>query len=196
MQVSIHITEDQTAALAKLKDAGAKMLGPLASAWHSGMLEVLGKAVKGRFTGKGPFPVSQNRLGVVTNRLRKSLRCTAPQIESASGAVSVSTGSNVSYFAGHEFGFKGTVQVRGHTRRAVANDARNVRGRITRKAESQIKGRIKSGRSNTSFVRPHARKVNIPARRPLGTELDSISTRLTMWKKVKAVLNRFLSLKA
>ena len=195
MHVSIHLTEDQSAALGKLKDAGARMLAPLAQAWAGGAQEVLGRAVKNRFTGKGPFPVAQNRLGIVTNRLRKSLRATGVQVDAATGTASVSMGSNVSYYAGHEFGFRGSVQVRGHTRKAVAEGSRNIRGGQTRKTISGRKQAAKRGRANFSYVRPHGRKVNIPARKPLGTELESINTRLTMWKRIGAVVHRILKLK-
>lgn len=196
MKLTIKVTKDQSAALLALKDAGARLIRPLAVAWGSASQEVLGRAVKKRFTGKGPFPVAQNRLGIVTNRLRKSLRATAPQMESASGLISVSMGSNVSYFAPHEFGFKGQQQVRGHTRRAVAESARTPRGKLSVAQIVKTKESRKRGRAGYSYVKPHSRRVNIPARRPLATELEAIGTRLVFRKKITAVLNRFLSSKS
>ena len=64
----------------------------------------VGHIRKARMTGKGPFPVSQGRLGVRTNRLRNSLRATQPRI--AGGTVVGSIGSNVVYAAAHEFGYR------------------------------------------------------------------------------------------
>ena len=192
MQLSIHVTKDQSARLAGMKDAGARLLGPLARAWAGGAQEILGRAVKGRFMGKGPFPVAQNKLGVVTNRLRKSMRATAVQVNAADGTASVSMGSNVSYYRGHEFGFRGQVQVRGHTRKAVAGGT-TTRGKLTRKGINDRKvSKLVRGRSNDALVRPHWRKVNIPARRPLGTEIAAIGSRVLMYSKIKAVMARML----
>ena len=192
MNLSVRITKDQSAAMLALKNPMI-LLPPLARAWASAANEVLGRAVKNRFTGKGPFPVAQNRLGIVTNRLRKSMRATGAQVDSASGRVSVSLGTHVSYFAPHEFGFRGRAQVKGHTRRAVANTARTPRGRLTKKTINDLKNSILvRGRKNFSYVKPHSRRVNIPARRPLGTELESIQTRLTFSQKIKAVFLRYL----
>lgn len=192
MNLTAALTQDQTAQLLALKDASARLLGPLSRAWAAGSQEVLGRAVKNRFTGKGPFPVSENRLGIVTNLLRKSLRATAVQVNSASGQMSVSLGSNVSYFAAHEFGFSGKVQVRGHTRKAVA-DSRNSRGKITRAGINNLKAsKLVRGRSNYSLVRPHSRQVKIPARRPLFTEINSPATELTFSAKITTAVKQVL----
>ncbi len=197
MNVQIRVTKDQSADLLRaVRYASKRALPALGQAMGSGAQEVLGRAVKNRFTGKGPFPVSQNRLGVVTNRLRKSMRATLPQVNPAAGAVSVSMGSNVSYYAGHEFGFRGRVQVKGHTRRNTPGP-RMFRGSLTKGSqkamtdamrERELSGTRARGRVNASYVKPHSRRVNIPARAPLGTELASVSTRLTFFKKFAAVI--------
>ena len=191
MKLQLRITKDQSDALLALRDGAARLMGPLSRAWASGAQEVVGRAVKNRFTGKGPFPVETNRLGVRTNRLRKSVRATALQVDGA-GNASVSMGSNVSYFAAHEFGFRGQVQIKGHARRAVAEGRRGPRGKIAKKQIAATKDSLKRGRANFSYVRPHSRRVNIRARRPLGTELKSLQTRLTFFKKFNAVFARYL----
>ena len=193
MQISLKLTQDQTAKLAALKDAPARLLAPLARAWESGAKEVLGRAVNGRFMGKGPFPVSQHRLGIVSHRLRQSMVTTGLQVNAGTGTASVSMGSNVKYYRGHEFGYKGTVQVRGHTRKAVVT-AKNNRGKLTRKSINDLKVSklVRGRRFGYSTVRPHGRKVNVPARRPLGTELAAVTTRATFYSKFKAVMLRVI----
>jgi hypothetical protein len=197
MEILVRITQDQSAAMLRTKDAAKRLLPALARAWGSAAQEVLGRAVKGRFTGKGPFPVNQHRLGIRTNRLRKAMRATAPQIDAASGNIHLSMGANVNYYGPHEFGFRGRVQVQGHTRKAVANGA-TFRGRQSRKTINDRKNSIliRGRRWSYSYVKPHSRKVNVPARRPLGTELDAVTTRLTFSQKIKAVMNRFLTTKS
>ena len=60
-------------------------------------------------SAKGPMT-----LGVVTNRLRSSIR---PSLSVISGAtISSAIGSNVVYAAPHEFGFDGNVSVKSFTR--------------------------------------------------------------------------------
>jgi hypothetical protein len=196
MDLTTKLTQDQSSRLLALKDAAAKLLPPLARAWGSGAQEVLGRAVKARFTGKGPFPVSQNRLGIVTNRLRKSMRAAAVQVNEGSGVMSVSMGSNVSYFGPHEFGFQGRVQVRGHTRKAVADTGRTARGRLSKSNINQLKNsKLVRGRSNFSYVKPHSRQVKTPARRPLGTELEAPATKATFYQKINSVMRRVLGIK-
>lgn len=199
MKLSITLTKDESAALLALKDGAVRLVRPLARAWGQASQEVLGRAVKNRFTGRGPFPVSQNKLGVRTNRLRKSMRATAATVETTGNIVS-NMGSNVSYYAPHEFGFRGRVQVQGHTRRGVAANRRRdfkseystFRGKLTKASARGLKANYKRGRANFSYVRPHSRRVNIPARRPLGAELDRPQTRLTFTQKIKAVLRAVL----
>ena len=192
MKLDIKITRDESAAMLRLKNVLQEILPPLARAWNQGSQEVLGRAVKNRFTGKGPYPVSQNRLGIRTNRLRKSLRSTLAQVNEASGEMSTSMGSNVTYFAPHEFGFRGRVQVSGHSRRAVSDNKRTPAGRITKSAAGRMKQNFKRGRAGFSYVRPHTRQVNIPARRPLGTEINDTQTMMTFSQKIRAVVNLIL----
>ncbi|MEO5712993.1 MAG: hypothetical protein ABIT37_05855 [Luteolibacter sp.] len=201
MKISITTTDDERAALLARANSLPKLLPALGRAWYSGAKEVLGKAVKDRFTGRGPFPVAQHKLGVRTHELRKSLRTTAPQVNGSTGEISISMGSNISYFGPHEFGFKGRVQVKAHHRNAVAGLSTGKRGAVDRKLSRRqiskkkeaflVRGRSTGG----TLVRQHSRRVNIPARAPLGTELADIKTRLTFMQKVKAVFTQFLSRK-
>lgn len=105
-----------------------------------------------RLTGKGPFPVSQNKLGVVSGRLRQSIRATEARIEGDS--VIASIGSNVSYLKAHEFGFSGSVKVRAHEVTMTSLFGKKL-------AEPLRFSRLAS-----------SRKVNIPERRPIRTGIE------------------------
>lgn len=96
---------------------------------------VIGDTTKNRFTGKGPFPVAQHRLGVKTNRLRSSLRAT--KAVGAAENISSSIGTNVKYAGYHEFG--GRFQVRARARRMNF-----VNGRIV--SEKSLLNALKANR--------------------------------------------------
>lgn len=171
--ITIHVTTTGMSAIRRMLAAGhdlpRRLAAPIGRGIYQGALEVLGRAIKTRFTGKGPFPPAQHKLGRVTGKLAQSLRVARPVVEQ-DGSVSVAMGSNLKYFAIHEFG--GRFNVRAHSRRVVA--ARfNTRGRLTR---ATINRRLENaGRSNVQQVRAHKRTV--PARRPLGTALDENASR-------------------
>lgn len=148
---SVQIDFDAVAAQAARYGSRA-MVGRLAEGIRMGMeranLSILGRAMKERFTGQGPFSVSANRLGVKTGQLRRSLRATKPVVvDVATLSVASKAGSKVEYFGAHEFGFRGTANVRSHARRTRGG------GRAT--------------------VRAHSRKMNVPERRPLRTAYAS-----------------------
>lgn len=114
MNVEITLTQEGAAAIARLAAFPSRMLPAVARGLDTGLEVALGQATARRFTGKGPFPVSAKRLGVVSGRLRASLRRSAARVEG--DTVKASVGSNVVYFGVHEFGFAGTVAVRAHKR--------------------------------------------------------------------------------
>jgi hypothetical protein len=65
-------------------------------------------------------------LGVITNRLRGSIRASLAYPDGST--VRSGIGSNVVYAAAHEFGFDGTVNVKAHQRRSVGSDRYHVAG--------------------------------------------------------------------
>lgn len=81
---------------------------------NKGMQYMVGQITAERLTGRGPFPVSDHRLGVVTGRLRQSFHATSAEIQG--NQVTGALGASVEYAAAHEFGFKGEVDVRSFTR--------------------------------------------------------------------------------
>lgn len=115
-------------------------------------------------------------LGVVTNRLRGSVRASRATV---SGTTVESTiGSNVRYAAVHEYGFRGTVSVKAHTRRAPQGDRFLVGGKqVSRQLATKLgvfdaRGRIRRGgqtSSGVARVKAHKRKVEFPARKMFET---------------------------
>jgi hypothetical protein len=138
------------------------------------MLELVMEAQKERFTGQGPFPVADHKLGVVSGRLRRDLH--AEPAEKTSSGFRGRIGSSVEYFGVHEFGFDGTVSVREHSRKAAT---------ITKPGpfRDTPKGKLLSVRKKSllfkdSTVKAHSRKVKIEARMPLRTALADHSRRI------------------
>ena len=124
-----------------------------------------GQIQRQKLSRRGP-----DTLGVVTNRLRLSAR---PAKAVISGDVILSAiGSNVSYAGVHEFGFTGTVQVKGFTRRIFGTGRGGERATVTKVTFRRDKnGNIVERRKDrdvkvegTQTVRAHTRRVNMPAR--------------------------------
>lgn len=164
MKFAIDIKEtDQLKRLfERADDFPLRILTAVGSALSQSSEIIVGNAVENRFLGSpGPFPVSEHKLGRKTGRLRQSIRATAPQIHEGESTVTMGFGSNVKYFAIHEFG-----------------------GTIERKARTQVnhfKFLADGKRSRFSKVKDatHAQKneigahtVTMPARAPMTAELQ------------------------
>jgi hypothetical protein len=121
------------------------------TAIQAGMLTLVAKAQRTRFSGKGPFPVSERKLGLRTGRLRRDLH--AETVRITAGGYAGRIGSVVNYFGAHERGFSGTVSVRAHTRDGYT-----------------VKKRGYSVLPQT--VRGHSRRVDIPKRAPLAAAIE------------------------
>jgi phage gpG-like protein len=120
----------------------AHMTRAISRGMERGAALAVGDITKRRLTGKGPFPVSEHKLGVVTGRLRRSLHWTPARV--VGDGVEVDIGARVEYAAAHEFGFSGSVQVKAHTR-------------ITKKGSHKVKA--------------HKRTMKVPERAPVRTGL-------------------------
>jgi hypothetical protein len=138
----------------------------MAKALTLGMQKLAFRAQKERFTGQGPFPVAQKRLGVVSGRLRRDIH--AETVTQTATGYRGRIGSNVEYFGAHEAGFEGDVSVRAHTRKPHTIAKRN----LSRLEQS---------------VRAHSRRVKIPARRPLRTAIEEHATEILGAEIRKAV---------
>lgn len=151
ISAQIQITPDLTEALKGLKPEVLR--AALARGLNRGAMRLVGKISQDRLTGKGPFPVPQQRLGVRSGRLRQSVRASEAKITGEQ--VSVSIGSAVKYAAVHEFGWSGTQPVAAHQR-------------MITKAFG-----VKLAQPVAVAVKAHQRKVNIPERRPFRTGIES-----------------------
>jgi phage gpG-like protein len=160
MQIEIALTAEGQRAMAGIAAFPDRLLPAIARGVDMGLELALGQTIARRFTGKGPFPVSDKRLGVVSGRLRMSLRRSPAQVQG--DVVRAAIGTNVKYFGVHEFGFEGSVQVKAHnrTRTKAGEPVRDARGRLK-------KTRIET----THPVKAHSRRMKVPAREPLRTGL-------------------------
>lgn len=139
------------------------------------LLELATVAQRERFTGYGPFPVAEHRLGVVTGRLRRDLHA-EPATKTSTGYTG-RIGSPVEYFRAHEIGFDGDVTVHAHTR-----SAREVnRKAMERVSKKGTKFTIKANRFSLmeQSVRSFTRHMKVPARAPLATAIREHSNILT-----------------
>lgn len=121
-----------------------------------GLMMLTTQVQKERFTGKGPFPVADKKLGVVSGRLRRDLH--SEKVTITPGRYQGRIGSVVEYFAAHELGFNGKVNVPAHTRKAYT----------TRRGYSVLE----------QSVRSHSRTMKVAKRAPLRTGIEEHSARI------------------
>lgn len=110
VETVMEVSPDLGHALVALKPE--VLLRSVSRGMERGTLLIAGSIQKERLSGKGPYPVPEQRLGIMTGRLRKAVRSTKPKISSMT--VTTSIGANVGYAAAHEFGFEGVVNVKAH----------------------------------------------------------------------------------
>jgi phage gpG-like protein len=180
VQLDVSLTREGAEAIARFSAFPARLLPTLARGLDTGLELALARTTATRFVGKGPFPVADKRLGIVTRRLSTSLRRSAAVI--SGDTISARIGTNVKYFGIHEFGFNGTVAVRAHARVRVyaAEPTRNARGRL-----------VKNTREVSGQVRAHQRRVNVTAREPLKTGLSENAG--LIGRSISAALTREIS---
>jgi hypothetical protein len=149
--IIIEITPQARAVIAKLRnfpqDMGQAIKRGMDDAGNTAWREITIQ----RFSGKGPFPVPEHRLGSRTERLKQSLFYRAARVETVGQSVSV-TGTlgseGVKYFPIHEYGFSGTATVKPFFRK----------NRGSKGGTTQVKG--------------YTRRMNIPARAPMHTGIE------------------------
>lgn len=158
---TIAVAEGKVAGLFEaLRDLPAVAALAALNAVALGSARLLKVAAKERFTGRGPFPVADGKLGVRTGLMRRSLQATRPQVVTG-GAVQTRLSATVKYWAAHEFG--GTQDIKAHRRKVATRDIFAAGQRIA---------------SGVAQVRAHKRRV--PERRPLGTAIDEHAEKIYM----------------
>lgn len=185
---NVELTSNAQAVLETAERIPDELAEAIAKAMDTENQLTVGHIVKTKLSRR-----SATTLGVVTNRLRGSLRATKSKAKSRE--VTSSIGSNVRYAGVHEFGFRGTVTVGAFTRRNPRGDKFNflARGKasrdagivndynISRKMAEALGGFGKGGRariflkktsSGVSFVKAHKRKLNFPARAMVSTGIE------------------------
>lgn len=153
-QIKVTVTGDKqsAAAIAKVQQ---RIATRLRDAIQRAALDLMAFVKGQKLTGQV--------LNVRTGRLRRSVN---QRVETeAGGTIAGLVGTNVSYGRVHELGFKGTVQVKAHTRKAGGRFI-TVKGSEGRKEHKR-----KIGRKNVP-VRAHSRQVDIPKRPFLGPSLN------------------------
>ena len=168
MQTEITLQNDERVArlMEILANAPEHALAAIIRGVSKGSQILLGLALKERFSGKGPYPVSQRQLGVVSGRLRKDLRFSDPEVQSG-GSLRVLAGSTLSYWAAHEHGFEGVVQV----------PETKVRKTAKRKAHTR---------------KAHSRRMSVKRRAPLGAAIEEHSARVyaeEVSKELDSIIN-------
>ena len=167
LAVTISLPPETTALLARAQAWPRALTAQLVQTLDRENEITVGEIQVKRLTGKGPFPVSQGRLGVVTNRLRQSVRPTRAKV--SGGAILSAIGTNVRYGVAHEFGFEGTVQRRAHERRrftvqqtggVAVLDPRTGRIRKSRKKLQKVQ-------TGSVQVKAHQLHLHIPERAPI-----------------------------
>jgi len=153
----IRLTEQAQALIRRLNDRRL-VAGAVARALDLQNELTVGSIQEERLTGKGPFPVSQHKLGVRTNRLRSSVR-PSKAVVTDTGAES-SLGTNVKYARAHEYGVDETVMVRPHTRRGQ---------RLMTLRGGQGQRVVKRAQGPDVAVGSHKRRMRLPARAPITT---------------------------
>lgn len=173
--LKIEIRSDAAEVMKKVAAYPQVLTGAVAAAMDRRNNLTVGHIVATKLTAAGPKFLNRD-----TGRLGGSARAT--KAVAAGASVSSSIGSNVLYAGLHEYGFTGTVLVKAFMRKAPSGDRFSLRGSIvsrvlaTKLGAFGKNGRARSGVSQTSsriaMVKPHSRKMNLPARAMFRTGID------------------------
>lgn len=150
--VTIELTPQAKALLARAQGAPERVLQALRTELDRQNELTIGYAQKNKLSGPRP-----EKLGVVTSRLRNSLRRNDATISGTT--ITGAIGSNVKYAAVHEYGFDGDVQVKSFVRHLARRDVFSIKRR-------------KLSAAGISVVRPFTRHMHMPARSFLHSSLN------------------------
>jgi len=155
--ITIKLGEDALALVAQMRGWRDRVLPAMAGAIDLQNEVTVGHIQADYLSARGP-----ETLGVITNRLRSSIR---PRASTMLGNAIISgIGSNVRYMGAHEFGFDGTVNVKAHSRELHFYEGQQVSRADAKGMRGKMRQRLKSVTRN---VRAHTREVHIRARAPI-----------------------------
>ena len=178
---TIELDAEARALMAHVSRLPEVMVRALVRGLNEANNRALADIIPKHFTGPGPFPVEDHRLGQRSSHLYQSLRVT--DATASGNTVTGALGTNVGYAAAHEYGFNGQVHVREHVRHMTIHSLEHFAGHHLRISEDGIDRlglRTKSGKPRKSVttidrdVTVHAfvRWMQIPERAPLRTGLE------------------------
>lgn len=124
--VKIELTEQAQSVIARLKRMPAALAPAIARGMDKANQLAIARIQSAHLTGRGPFPPPQQRLGIVTGRLRASVNASPAQVNS--DTITSAIGSNVIYAAIHEFGGR----IHHPARRAKVRLRTDARGNLVR----------------------------------------------------------------
>jgi hypothetical protein len=175
VQIKVELSGEAQRILARYRGAPTRIMPVIANAMNQANNLMLAKILPARFSGAGPFPVAEHRLGERTGHLYDSIRASDAVVEG--DAVTSGIGSNLRYFGVHEFGFNGQEFVTAHLRRVVHT---RLEGKLVTKKELAESGALtKAGKPRKGrdvqfalknvIVQDFTRWMQIPERAPLRT---------------------------
>ena len=163
----------------------SRILQALETGLANGLLMVVGMAQREYLSGPRPTKIQS-----ITGNLRQRV---TSSVTRAGAALLGRVGNSAKYAAYHEFGFHGTVNVRGHsrvteqfsgeldeetdTRRAVRNNKGELLGyKESRKASTKFQ---KTGHVAVQFVKAHSRRVNYAGKPYVRPALERLTPKIT-----------------
>ncbi len=163
IKVSIIRANEQTV-INSLATTDERVLLALGQGLEAGLLLAVGRAQTNYLSGPRP-----GKLNVITTRLRGSI---TEEVTTAAQTVTGVIGTNVPYAAYHEFGFHGTVQVKGFNR---VTHLVNGKNQMLAKGGKKNAAKLKTGFVGVSPVHAHPRRINYagkPFLRPALNDTD------------------------
>ena len=171
MEQRIEMTAEARAVLKDLQTLPEWGLAAIARGMDKANQVALANIELKHLTGKGPFPVEDHRLGVVTNRLRGAAHATPSTV--SGNTINSAIGDNVVYAAIHEFGGvihkfpkAGKVRLRTNAQGELMRQAANAHLAVFAKSTHT---RVKE----VDFV-AQAHDVTMPERAPFRTGIAEV----------------------
>lgn len=163
----IELTPQAERIVAGLQTLPSRVMNYIAAAMNQENLRTVSHIQRAHLTGRGPFPVEEHRLGVVTNRLRQSLWASDAQ-QVSGNQVESAIGTNVKYAAIHEFG--GVIH---HpARQAKVRHKLDARGNLVKQLSNEkllVFAKAGAKRVRETTVQTKAYDTHMPERAPIRT---------------------------